>query len=104
MAKVEELSDKDFDEKVLKNPGKVMVDFFAPWCGPCQAMGPILEEASGEIKNDSKIFKVNVDEQADLAGQYSVMSIPTIYIFKDGKVLDQMVGVHSKEDLLKKLS
>lgn len=86
-----------FNEEIAT--GKVLVDFYADWCGPCQALGPILEEvASTDI--DAKIVKLNVDNAQDIAGQYRVMSIPTMILFKDGELVDQKVGLSSKEDLI----
>lgn len=86
-----------FNEEIAS--GKVLVDFYADWCGPCQALGPILEEvASTDI--DAKIVKLNVDNAQEIAGQYRVMSIPTMILFKDGELVDQKVGLSSKEDLI----
>lgn len=86
-----------FNEEIAT--GKVLVDFYADWCGPCQALGPILEEvASTDI--DAKIVKLNVDNAQEIAGQYRVMSIPTMILFKDGELVDQKVGLSSKEDLI----
>ena len=78
----------------------VLVDFWAPWCGPCQMQGPILDELSGEIEGKAKIFKINVDENTDLASQYGVMSIPALKIFKNGEVVEDLVGVHDKNQLM----
>jgi thioredoxin 1 len=99
-----EFTDINFDEEVLKENDKpVLVDFWAPWCGPCQMMGPILDELSTEVENFAKVGKVNVDENPETAGQYQVMSIPTLIIFKDGKPAKQMTGVQSKEALTEEL-
>jgi thioredoxin 1 len=78
----------------------VLVDFWAPWCGPCQAQGPILDELAGEVEGKAKIMKVNVDENTELASQYSVMSIPALKVFKNGEVVEEMVGVHQKDQLV----
>lgn len=78
----------------------VLVDFWAPWCGPCQMQGPILDELSSEIGDKAKIFKVNVDDNNELAAQYGIMSIPALKVFKNGEVVEEMVGVHQKEQLM----
>lgn len=92
----------NFQTQILGAKGKVaLVDFWAPWCGPCQMQGPIVDELAGEIGDKAVIAKLNVDDNQDIAGQYGVMSIPTLLIFKDGEVVEQMVGVHQKEDLMK---
>ena len=78
----------------------ILVDFWAPWCGPCQMQGPILDELSGEIEGKAKVFKVNVDENTDLASQYGIMSIPALKVFKNGEVVEEMVGVHDKAQLV----
>ena len=78
----------------------VLVDFWAPGCGPCQMQGPILDELSGEVEGKAKIFKVNVDENTELASQYGIMSIPALKVFKNGEVAEEMVGVHDKKQLM----
>jgi len=95
------LKDKtEFQAEVLDVKGKpVLVDFFAEWCQPCKMMEPVLEKLSTENK-DLKIVKVNVDEAQDLAMEYNVMSIPTLYVFKDGQVTKQLVGFQSEGSLL----
>jgi thioredoxin 1 len=98
-----DLQSANFDQKVIKNKKTVLVDFHAPWCGPCQAMAPTIDEISEELKDKAEIFKVNVDEENDLANQYQVMSVPTILIFKDGKVIKQFNGVTEKDDLVEAL-
>ena len=94
------LTDANFEGEVLKSGVPVFVDFWAPWCGPCQMMGPIVEELAGE--NDVgkvKIGKLDVDQNQEVAGKYQVMSIPTFLMFKDGQVVDKMVGGVQKEKL-----
>lgn len=90
----------NFKQEVEDNVGAVLVDFFAPWCGPCQIMGPIVEELINEYKDKSvKIGKLNIDENQDIASKYSVMSIPTFLMFKNGKVVGQKIGYGDKEEL-----
>jgi thioredoxin 1 len=98
-----ELKSSEFEEKVVKSDKPVLVDFYAPWCGPCKMMGPVIEELAKEVGDKAHIFKVNVDEEGDLANQFQVMSIPTIIAFKDGKPVNQAMGVQSKEALKKML-
>ena len=100
---ITELDQSNFESFIASNT-TVLVDFWAPWCGPCKAIAPILEELSTELSESVKIGKVNVDNNSDLASQYEVRAIPTIKIFKDGEVADTVVGLSSKEDLTKRLS
>lgn len=94
------LTDENFESEVLNSSTPVFVDFWAPWCGPCQMMGPLVEELAKEFPADKiKIGKMNVDESQATPGKYQVMSIPTFIIFKNGQVADQMVGGVSKEKL-----
>lgn len=99
-----EFTDQNFDQEVLKSDKLTVVDFWAPWCGPCQIMGPILEELSVEVKDTAKIGKLNVDENPETASKYGIMSIPTIKIFKDGKIVKEFVGVQQKDILKAELS
>jgi thioredoxin 1 len=87
----------NFEKEVLKAKEPVMVDFFAPWCGPCKMAGPVMDELAGEYKGKAVIGKVNVDEERELAGKYGVMSIPTVIIFKDGKEVEKKMGFPGKE-------
>ncbi len=93
------LTTENFRKEVLEYDGTAMVDFWASWCGPCQMVGPVIEEISEEVK-DAKICKVNVDEQPDIAGKYNVMSIPTIIVFKNGEAVKVSVGAKPKAELL----
>lgn len=94
------LTDQTFEQEVLKSSVPVLVDFWAPWCGPCRMQGPIIEELAKEIDETKyKIGKVNVDENSATAHTNNVMSIPTLAIFKAGKVVEQFVGVQQKDKL-----
>ncbi len=98
------LNDKNFETEVTKSNIPVLVDFWAEWCGPCKIIAPIIDQLAGELAGKMKVTKLNVDESADLAGQYNVMSIPTLLIFKNGQVVDQVVGVVPKDKLLAKIN
>lgn len=93
-----QFTDASFEAEVLKSDVPVLVDFWAPWCGPCQILGPIIEELATEMKG-VKIGKLNVDENPATASKYAVMSIPSIKIYKGGAVVKEFVGVQSKETL-----
>ncbi|MDQ0871932.1 thioredoxin 1 [Paenibacillus sp. V4I3] len=94
---VKQISDATFNNEI--EAGIVLVDFWAPWCGPCKIIAPILDELSAEIGDAAKIVKINVDDNPESASKYNVMSIPTLLVFKDGQLVDQMVGVQTKEKL-----
>lgn len=94
---VTSLSQNDFQEKVLNGKGIIFVDFYADWCGPCKMTGPIIEELANDYNGKATFYKVNVDENNQLAGKYNVFSIPTFIIFKDGQPVDQFVGALAKE-------
>ena len=98
-----ELNDANFDETVAKS-AVLLVDFWAPWCGPCKMIAPVIDQLSVELQGKMKIAKVNVDESPELAGQFNVMSIPTLLIFKGGKPVDQIVGALPKDKLLTKIT
>lgn len=104
MAKFE-FTDQNFQEDVLNFKGIVLVDFWAPWCGPCTQLGPIVDELSeNEQRENVKIGKINIDDNSETAAKYGVMSIPTLLLFKDGEVAEQMVGVQTKEVLEEKIN
>lgn len=98
-----EFTDQNFEQEVLKSDKVVLVDFWAPWCGPCQAMGPVIEELAKELEGKVKIGKCNVDENNEFSAKFEIMSIPAIKIFKDGKVEKEFVGLQAAVTLKKAL-
>ena len=96
------VNEKTFQQEVLNSPKPVLVDFWASWCGPCRAVGPIVEEIAAE-RPDIKVCKVNVDEETELASQYGIMTSPTLMVFKDGKVVNQASGARPKHAILSML-
>ncbi len=103
MAKPQEVTDATFEQEVLKAKGNVLVDFWAPWCGPCRFVAPVLEEIAQEKEGSLTILKLNIDENQRTAMQYGVMSIPTMILYKDGKPVKQVVGAKPKPALLRDL-
>jgi thioredoxin 1 len=99
---VDAVSQDDFEAEVLKAPGKILVDFWAEWCGPCRMIGPVLEEMSGDY-SDVKFVKLNVDEAPAVQQQFNVMNIPTILAFEGGEVKQRIVGAMPKARLLEEL-
>ena len=99
VANVVVLTGTNFTEEVINSPTPVLVDFWAEWCGPCKMIAPILDEIAGEYAGRLKIGKVNIDEQQQLAAQHGIRAIPTLLLFKDGEVAEQIVGMRSKRDL-----
>jgi len=102
MGKYTDLTPENFEE--VTNNGVSLVDFWAPWCGPCRMIAPVIEELAEEFEGKANICKVNTDEQQDLAVKYGIRSIPTIIFMKDGEVVDQMVGATSKQALAEKIN
>ena len=98
-----EFTDKNFEELVLKSDKPVLVDFWATWCGPCRAIAPVIDELHTELEGKALIGKVNIDENSDTPVTYGVRNIPTLLIFKDGKVVDTLVGNQPKSKLLELL-
>ena len=90
---------ENFENEVMKSYIPVLIDFWAPWCGPCQMMGPIIEQLAEEYEGKAKVGKVNVDEEGELSQAFGVMSIPTIVLVKDGKVVRQAVGARPKAEV-----
>ena len=99
MANILEVTDATFESEVIKADRPVVVDFWAPWCGPCKAIGPVLSEIAGERESDIKIVKINVDDNQEYAFKLGVMSIPTLVVFKDGQPVDKIVGAHPKSTI-----
>ena len=104
MANVQEVTVADFEAEVLKASTPVLVDFWAPWCGPCRAVAPVLEAIAQEQQGKVKIVKVNVDDNQQLAARYGVQAIPTLLIFKGGQPVDRVVGVSPREELTRRLT
>lgn len=103
MSKEIEFTDANFDSEVIKSDTPVLVDFWAPWCGPCKMVAPIVEEISSEYQGRLKVGKVNTDDNQRVAMEYGVMSIPTLMIFKGGEVVERIIGAQPKTALTTKI-
>lgn len=100
---VMEINESQFDQEVLQAEMPVLVDFWAPWCGPCKMLGPVLEEVAAANDGRLKVVKVNVDENPDLAQKYEVMGIPAMFLLKNGQVIDSFTGAMNKQALTDKI-
>ncbi|MCB9495415.1 MAG: thioredoxin [Fibrobacteria bacterium] len=100
---VAEFTDANFDAEVIQSSTPVLVDFWAPWCGPCRMIAPSIEALSAEYAGKVKIGKLNTDEQGDTAAKYGIRSIPTLLVFKDGQVVNQLVGALPKDKIAEQL-
>lgn len=94
-----DVNKNNFNEEVMKSDRPVLMDFWAPWCGPCRMVVPLVEEIANE-RSDIKVVKINVDEEQELAGQFGVMSIPTLVVMKEGKVTNKVMGARPKNQIL----
>ena len=103
MKTIAELTDENFDQTIAAAPGPVVVDFYAPWCGPCKMLAPILDTLASEFAGKVKIVKVNVDEEPDLATRFHILSIPNLKVFRGGQVVDELIGAMPKAEIVKRL-
>ncbi len=94
------ITSKNFEEEVSKSELPVLLDFWASWCGPCRMVSPIVDEVANELEGKAKVGKINVDEEQELAQAFSIMSIPTLVVIKNGKLVNQLVGVRSKQEII----
>jgi len=97
-------TDQNFEEEVIKSTVPVVIDFWASWCVPCKMISPTLDELAQEFAGKAKIGKLNVDENREIAGKYGIRGIPSLLLFKDGEIKDQLVGVHSKQEISNMIS
>ena len=98
-AEIVHLTDDSFDETIKNAQGPVLVDFWAAWCGPCKMIAPYLDQIAGEVEGKATVAKVNVDENGDLSARFGIRSIPTLVIFKEGRVVDQSTGALPKDQI-----
>ena len=98
------LTGANFKQEVLDYEGVVLVDFWAPWCGPCQMVGPMMEDIAKEMEGKIKVGKVNVDEEGSLGQEYEIMSIPAVFVFKNGEVVERLIGAMAKESYIEAIN
>jgi len=96
---VHDINEADLDDELLQSEQPILVDFWAPWCGPCRAMSPALEAAAEELEGNAKVFKINVDDNPSVSPRFNVRGIPTLILFKDGREASRLVGLSSKEQI-----
>ncbi|EKD41796.1 MAG: hypothetical protein ACD_73C00521G0002 [uncultured bacterium] len=104
MANIKNATDSGFENDVIKSSLPCIVDFWATWCGPCRALTPIIEELANDFQGKVNVFKLDVDENPETAGRFGIRGVPTVLFFKEGKLVDQVVGVLPKADLASKLN
>ncbi len=102
-ANVSEITTAEWDKKVIESKGLIMVDFWAPWCGPCRMVAPVVDELAEEYKGRVSFLKLNTDDNQEIAVRYQVMGIPTLIFFKDGKIVSKLVGAQSKKTFKDKI-
>lgn len=100
MSNAIEINDASFEQEVLNSSNVTVVDFWAPWCGPCRKLGPVLDEVAGEMADRIKVVKLNTDENLKTAKEYSISGLPTIMVFKNGQAVERMVGLMQKSALI----
>lgn len=98
---VREIAGSNFIQEVINSEQTVIVDFWAPWCGPCKMLGPVIEDISHDMEGKAKFFKINVDQNPEIAEKYQISSIPNVMVFKNGKVVENMVGFRPKQEFQK---
>jgi len=98
------LTKENFKEEIVDNEGVSLVDFWAPWCGPCQMVGPVIGEIGEEMEGKIKVGKVNVDEENALGQEYEIMSIPAVFVFKNGEVVERLIGAMAKESYMEAMN